>query len=101
PRQTRPLRQLDQLMQARPGASVLYEIFSKHPARAILVNPCSSPGEHAKGRDLDVEGRGLNHSILSGALLPLPSAGIIQIRFTGSVIRPLRLPLSQSAPLAA
>jgi hypothetical protein len=32
---------------------------------------------------------------------PLPSAGITQIRFIGSAARPVRLPLSQMAPLAA
>ncbi len=35
------------------------------------------------------------------AQAPLPSAGITQIRFIGSAARPVRLPLSQMAPLAA
>src|SRR5579863_5557345 len=37
----------------------------------------------------------------AGTLMPLPSAGIIQIRFIGSAARQSRLLLSRVAPLAA
>src|SRR5271157_1023932 len=80
------------------------------PEPNVFETPCTSnfgksmlfsPLEHAKGRNPDGEDCGLNHLRLSWLVVPLPSAGIIQIRFIGSVIRPLRLPLSHTAPLAA
>src|SRR5437763_16238496 len=64
------------------------------------VSKLCSLFEHVKGRNLVVEGYGLNR-LCFWLALPLPSAGIIQIRFIGSVYRPLRLPLSRMAPLAA
>src|SRR5271167_972387 len=84
------------------------------PSRNTLLTPCTSSfgvsisltstharSEHAKGRNPDVEDCGLHAYEKLGARLPLPSAGITQIRFIGSAVRPLRLPLSQSTPLAA